>query len=508
MQDKIIPLLKAYFFVSESVSLNDMSALKTRLVEDHIVTIMCRGEEVPEDLNTKIPRVYISIGSDWREFPGLISMPAHEKKRWLHYETPNRIEPGQLFYCWLSATDPLPENKVVPPAKFTSIKPLVSVFTAAYKSKEKIHRPFKSLLDQTYDNWEWVIVDDSDDNDETYREYLTKLDDPRVRRYRQDSYKGYIGATKRYAAGLCTGEILVEVDHDDELTPDCLEKIVRAFQDNPECGFVYGDCTEVFAENLHAHWYGWDCGFGYSVYYRSWLHSMDRWQNILRHTAINGSTIRHLVGLPNHPRAWTRECYHLVGGHREELLVSDDYDLLIRTFLSTTYAAVPDLLYIQYRNKGGNNSTFIRNKQIQILVRELKDYYHHRISQKIKRLGMPELVPYNRVWETNPDDPSRKTAHIINVNINKKAFIFPIPYSSNKEPYQLYETLDKGIKTGFDNMEIIIVGDVPDNIEPLAAKAPPGSIRWWPMKPEDPLEFYIEYAKLCSSCQEKIIIMP
>ena len=53
---------------------------------------------------------------------------------------------------------------------------------------------------------------------------------PVLRRYRQDSRNGYIGATKRYAAGLCTGEILVEVDHDDDLTPDCLEKIVNAFQ--------------------------------------------------------------------------------------------------------------------------------------------------------------------------------------------------------------------------------------------------------------------------------------
>ena len=61
-----------------------------------------------------------------------------------------------------------------------------------------------------------MIVDDSGDEDDTYNEYLLPLDDPRVRRYRQDSRSGYIGSIKRYAAGLCTGEILVEVDHDDE----------------------------------------------------------------------------------------------------------------------------------------------------------------------------------------------------------------------------------------------------------------------------------------------------
>ena len=86
-----------------------------------------------------------------------------------------------------------------------------------------------------------------------------------MRRFRQDHRNGYIGATKRYAAGLCTGEILVEVDHDDELTPDCLEKIVHTFQKHPECGFAYGETTEVYVGSNDAQWYGWDCGCGYGI---------------------------------------------------------------------------------------------------------------------------------------------------------------------------------------------------------------------------------------------------
>ena len=58
---------------------------------------------------------------------------------------------------------------------------------------------------------------------------------------------------------------MVEVDHDDELTPDCLEKIVHAFQQHPECGFAFGDCSEVYVGSNNAHWYGWDCGYGYSI---------------------------------------------------------------------------------------------------------------------------------------------------------------------------------------------------------------------------------------------------
>ena len=59
---------------------------------------------------------------------------------------------------------------------------------------------------------------------------------------------------------------------------------------------------------------------------------------------------------------------------------ADDYDMLVRTFLSTKYVEIPDLLYIQYRNENGDNSTFLRNQQIQILVRELYSYYDQRIK--------------------------------------------------------------------------------------------------------------------------------
>lgn len=503
------PLLTIHLFVSNANSVDGLDALLQRLDESRITIKQYKHDDELVDIHPKKPHIYVSVGPEWREFQSLVKLPFYKKKRWLHFISPDDVQSNHLFHCWLKATDPLPENKTVPSTQFSSDNPLVSVFTASYKSKDKIQRPYRSLLDQTYSNWEWVIVDDSGDEDVTYKESLLALDDPRVRRYRQDSRNGYIGAIKRYAAGLCTGEILVEVDHDDDLTPDCLEKIVNAFKQNPECGFAFGDCTEVYAGSNHAHWYGWDCGFGFSMYYRVWVHKMNRWQNVQKHTTINSNTLRHLVGLPNHPRAWTRDCYHLIGGHREELLVADDYDILVRTFLNSKYVAIPDLLYIQYRNEKGDNSTFLRNKQIQILVKELYNYYLPRINTKVKELGLPDLVEYSRIWEREIDDHGRKTAHVIHEDSSRKSIMFPIPYSSlDKEHNQLIKTLQKGRETNFKELEVVVVGCVPAEVEAFAAKAPMGAIRWWPMEPSDSLETCIQYAKLCASCKEKIVIVP
>jgi glycosyltransferase involved in cell wall biosynthesis len=509
MSSNNTPLLTAHLFVSKKSSWNGLEEMLKTLAESGITVKLYEPEDALLDIDPKNPRVYVSLGAEVKEFITLCALPLHERKRWLHYSSPEDIKPFRLFYCWLKFTDPLPENKIIPGTHFSSETPLVSVFTAAYKSGEKIQRPYRSLLNQTYSNWEWVIVDDSGDEDTTYNQDLLQLKDPRVRRYRQDSCNGYIGATKRYAAGLCTGEILVEVDHDDDLTPDCLEKIVHAFQNNPECGFAYGDCTEVYVGSNYAHWYGWDCGYGYCVYYRVWLHEMNRWQNVMRHTTMNGNTIPHLVGLPNHPRAWTKDFYHLIGGHREELLVADDYDMLVRSFLCTKYVSIPDLLYIQYRNENGDNSTFQRNGQIQILVNELYNYYLPRINKRVKELDLSYQTAYSRIWERTADDPARKSAHIIDENTSKTSILFPIPFSSPlKEHTQLIKTLQKGIETNFKQLEVVVIGRIPPEVEMFASQAPMGAIRWWPMDPKESLENCIRYAKYCSSCKKKIVVLP
>ncbi|KAB2439393.1 glycosyltransferase [Bacillus luti] len=504
-----LPILTVYLFVSNKHSYEDLQNTVHYIEESGITVRVCEAEHRLVNINPKQPHLYVSLGKEWKEFSYLNELPFHERKRWVHYISPNEIQVSGLFYAWLKYTDPFPENERFSARKFKTDTPLVSIFTASYRSEEKIERPYRSLLNQTYSNWEWIIVDDSGDNDEFYHNCLKKMDDSRVRIYRQDRHNGYIGAVKNYAASLCTGEILVELDHDDELTPHCLEKIVNAFQKHPDCGFVYGDGAEVYVDSNDSHWYGWDCGFGYSMYYRVWVHEMNRWQNAYKQAVINRKTITHLIGLPNHPRAWTKDCYHHIGGHREELLVADDYDILVRTFLCTKYVAITDLLYLQYRNEGRDNTTFHRNKQIQILCKELEEYYNDIINERVQELNLPVHLPYSRIWETGEAHPARKSAHIAYEDTSKQSIIFPIPYSSpEKEHKELIRYMQEGIENNFKETEIVVVGRVPMEVLQYASKAPTGAIRWWTMEPEDSLEICISYAEFCTSCKVKHIVLP
>ncbi|CAH0306481.1 hypothetical protein SRABI84_04692 [Peribacillus simplex] len=126
----------------------------------------------------------------------------------------------------------------------------------------------------------------------------------------------------------------------------------------------------------------------------------------------------------------------------------------------------------------------------------------------MEELDLPESVPYNRIWETTTDNPARKTAHIINEELFRVSILFPIPHSCPSNDHtQLFKTLQKGIDTNFNEIEVVVVGRIPAEIESFASRAPMGAIRWWPMEPNDSLETCIQYAKFCSSCTEKEVVL-
>ena len=102
--------------------------------------------------------------------------------------------------------------------------PQVSVFTPSHRSGF-LDDCYASLAAQTFADWEWVVVLNAG-------AVWTPPDDARVHLHRGDALTG-VGAVKRRACELATGEILVECDHDDVLASTALAEIVEAFADPP-----------------------------------------------------------------------------------------------------------------------------------------------------------------------------------------------------------------------------------------------------------------------------------
>ena len=303
-------------------------------------------------------------------------------------------------------------NFIVKNAIFKNLevqRPRFSVFTPTYKTNERILRTYEGLQNQTFTNWEWVVVDDSPD--EVTWKILMEIasKDYRVKPYRVYPITGgNVGLAKNRACHLSDGDWLVELDHDDYLTSECLYTCNSAILKHPDAGFLYTDCCEMY-DNGEMKYYDHDWSgnwyarpdnffdFGYAGH--SWTNVDGK--EVLAHwyPNINPLTIRFNISMPNHLRMWERKLYLELGGHNKSTPVADDLEMIIKTFLKTRFIHVRKVLYFQYNN---GNSTVDNNAQdINRRARLIRDYYDNEIHKRILELGYEDWC-----W-----DEERKQSH-------------------------------------------------------------------------------------------------
>ena len=107
----------------------------------------------------------------------------------------------------------------------------VSIITPYYNSKQYFDATFKSVLSQTYQDWEWIIVDDcSTDDSFSYIKELTK-NEPRII-VLQASKNGGSAAARNIGLRHVSGRYITFLDSDDLLDPNYLESQVNFINDN------------------------------------------------------------------------------------------------------------------------------------------------------------------------------------------------------------------------------------------------------------------------------------
>jgi hypothetical protein len=193
-----------------------------------------------------------------------------------------------------------------------------------------------SLLRQTFVDWEWIVLLNG------HTEWTPSRNDERVRVVSDDDVQG-VGAAKRKACSLATGEYLVELDHDDLLTSDALMEVAAAFEADPEVGFVYSHfaqinedgsrCESRFNEVMGWHYHDVEIdGVSYLQ-----CDSM----------APLPSNVSYIWFAPNHVRAFRKSVYEDVGGYNAALTVLDDQDLISRLYQVTEFHLIDKCLYLQ-----------------------------------------------------------------------------------------------------------------------------------------------------------------
>lgn len=120
------------------------------------------------------------------------------------------------------------------------MRPRVSVVIPTYNRADVLPRAVKSVLTQTFQDFEIIIVDDcSKDNT---AEVVAKFTDPRIKYIRHDRNKGG-NAARNTGVKAALGSFVAFLDSDDQWLPEKLERQLTVFN-NPAIGLVY--CGLIF----------------------------------------------------------------------------------------------------------------------------------------------------------------------------------------------------------------------------------------------------------------------
>lgn len=114
--------------------------------------------------------------------------------------------------------------------------PLVSVLMTAYNREKYIVEAIESVMDQTYQNWELIVVDDGSTDNTVAIARSFEARDGRIKVYINEKNLGDYQNRNR-AASYAKGEFLKYLDADDLMYPWCLDAMVLCMQKFPEAAY-------------------------------------------------------------------------------------------------------------------------------------------------------------------------------------------------------------------------------------------------------------------------------
>jgi len=182
----------------------------------------------------------------------------------------------------------------------------ISVVTVTFNSEKTIACTIESVLNQKYDDYEYIVVDggSKDTTVEIIKEWEPKFNG-RMRWISERDKGMYDGINK--GIRMATGDVVGIINSDDFFhRNDIFEKINDAFVSNPDVEAIYGDVRFVNPDNLE--------------------------KTVRYYSSKNWAPWRFRFGfMPAHPSFYTkRENFEKYGYYQYDYHIAADYELLIR----------------------------------------------------------------------------------------------------------------------------------------------------------------------------------
>lgn len=196
---------------------------------------------------------------------------------------------------------------------------LVSVIVPVHNAEKYIEETIQSVLNQTYNNWELILVNDGS-TDRTINVLDKYSTTPHIKVIHQKN--GGVSSARNAGAQQAQGNNFCFLDADDLLTENCLEKRVDFLREN-ECHFVHND-IEIILDN------GERTGRIQSGLNGNVLSDLLRWER----TVVPGPSSIIV----------SKQCFDSIGGFDENLSTAADQDFFIRVAKNYRIDRIPMVL--------------------------------------------------------------------------------------------------------------------------------------------------------------------
>ncbi len=243
--------------------------------------------------------------------------------------------------------------------------PGVSVVIPTFNSSRTITRALKSVLAQTYQDFEIIIADDASQDDT--KQQVESLADSRIvfLESPEKTNQGPAPTRNRALAKACA-EYVAFLDSDDEWLPQKLEKQRRFFELQPKCSIVVTNAYDISPDGqiIEAEFDGTPP-----------VRGAEAWRTLLKYSFIETSSVMAR-------RALIEE----LGGFDPKLFVSQDQDLWIRLALCGEVGIIDEVLGKIHQVPTGH-MTRNRHRQAEIMLPMIEGH----VARMRERLSPSEI---------------------------------------------------------------------------------------------------------------------
>lgn len=191
-----------------------------------------------------------------------------------------------------------------------------SVIMPVFNRPQYLEKAIESVLSQTYQNFELIIVDDGSD-DRGVKLILEKYKEADRIKLLSQEHRGS-AAAMNYGVSQAKGEYICRLDSDDLLFPQALEVVNACIEKFPHVDYFYSSRCSIDEEDRLI-------GIFHSV-------TFDRKRLLRRNIA-------------NHFICWKKRSFLEVGGFDETIRYGEDYDLALRMVEKFRFQNIEEVLY-------------------------------------------------------------------------------------------------------------------------------------------------------------------